>query len=139
MNVLVIDGQGGKMGRAIIEQLCSKHGDIEITAVGTNSIATANMLKGGPAHAATGENPVVVASLRADVIIGPIGITIADSMYGEITDKMALAVAKSRAVRILLPVNKCDNLVAGVKKCTVNEIVEEALNLLYEIIKNKKG
>lgn len=133
MNILVIDGQGGKMGRRIVEELCARYESAEITAVGTNSTATENMLKGGAVHAATGENPVRVAARRADIIIGPIGIVIADSLYGEVTPAMARAVAQSRARRILLPVNKCDNLIAGVRDCSVNELVSDAMRMIDEI------
>ena len=133
MNILVIDGQGGKMGRRIVEELCARYESAEITAVGTNSTATENMLKGGAVHAATGENPVRVAARRADIIIGPIGIVIADSLYGEVTPAMARAVAQSRARRILLPVNKCDNLIAGVRDCSVNELVLDAMRMIDEM------
>lgn len=133
MNILVIDGQGGKMGRRLVEELCARYESAEITAVGTNSTATENMLKGGAVHAATGENPVRVAARRADIIIGPIGIVIADSLYGEVTPAMARAVAQSRARRILLPVNKCDNLIAGVRDCSVNELVSDAMRMIDEM------
>lgn len=133
MNILVIDGQGGKMGRRIVEELCARYKSAEITAVGTNSTATENMLKGGAVHAATGENPVRVAARRADIIIGPIGIVIADSLYGEVTPAMARAVAQSRARRILIPVNKCDNLIAGVRDCSVNELVLDAMRMIDEM------
>ncbi len=136
MNILVIDGQGGKMGRRIVEELCARHGgNIQITAVGTNSRATESMMKGGAVRAATGENPVIVAANQADIIIGPIGIVIADALYGEITPKMALAVAQSRAHRVLLPVNRCGNRIAGVRECTANELVENAMEMTDEIIK----
>lgn len=133
MNILVIDGQGGKMGRRLVEELCARYESAEITAVGTNSTATENMLKGGAVHAATGENPVRVAARRADIIIGPIGIVIADSLYGEVTPAMARAVAQSSARRILLPVNKCDNLIAGVRDCSVNELVLDAMRMIDEM------
>ena len=111
MKVLVIDGQGGGLGRQVVSAIKANFPDYEVIAIGTNSIATAAMLKAGADKSATGENPVVVCSKSADVIIGPIGIVIADSMLGEITEKMAVAVAKSRARRILVPVNLCDNFV----------------------------
>lgn len=136
MNILVIDGQGGKMGRKIVEELCLKYKNAQITAVGTNSAAAENMLKGGADRAATGENPVRVAAAQADIIIGPIGIVIADSMLGEVTPAMALAVAQSRAKRILLPVNRCDNLIAGVRECSVNELVGDAMRMIDDIIKS---
>ena len=96
-------------------------------AVGTNSTATAVMLKAGANHAATGENAVVVACRGADVIIGPLGIVIADSLYGEITPAMALAVAQSRAKRILIPFNLCDNFVVGIGDLTVSRLIQEAI------------
>lgn len=92
MNILVIDAQGGGIGRQLVAELLRRMPSAEITAVGTNSAATAAMLKAGAHHAATGENAVVVGCRRADVIVGPIGIVIADSLWGEVTPKMAVAV-----------------------------------------------
>ena len=91
MNILVIDGQGGQLGGQLIKSLKSNFKEINIIAVGTNATATATMLKAGANQASTGENPVVVACRKADVIIGPIGIVIADALFGEITPKMAVA------------------------------------------------
>ena len=127
MNILVIDGQGGQLGGQMIKTLKSHFAEIDITAVGTNATATSAMLKAGASRAATGENPVVVACRKADVIIGPIGIVIADSMFGEITPQMAVAVGQADATRILLPVNKCDNLVAGVSDLPMNTIIEDVV------------
>lgn len=127
MKILVIDGQGGQLGGQIIKALRSQLSETEITAVGTNATATAAMLKAGADKAATGENPVLVACKKADVIIGPIGIVIADAMYGEITSAMAIAVGQADAVRILLPVNKCDNLVAGVTDLPMSSVIEDAV------------
>lgn len=127
MNILVIDGQGGQLGGQIIKTLKSYFAEMDITAVGTNATATSAMLKAGASRAATGENPVVVACRKADVIIGPIGIVIADAMFGEITPQMAVAVGQADATRILLPVNKCDNLVAGVSDLSMNTIIEDVV------------
>ena len=113
MKIVVIDGQGGNIGRRIVEEIKAKKTGCEILAIGTNSTATALMMKGGADVGATGENPVVLASRDADVIIGPIGIILADSMYGEITPRMAEAIGASRARQILIPINKCV-VVAGV-------------------------
>lgn len=110
MNILVIDGQGGRLGKQVIETVRKNFPESRITAVGTNAMATAAMLKGGADEGATGENPVIVACRRADYIIGPIGIVIADALLGEVTPKMAAAVGQSDAVRILIPMNRCDNL-----------------------------
>ena len=91
MMIMVIDGQGGKMGKNIVEQLKKRFPEDELLAIGTNSIATAAMLKAGADAGATGENPAIVGSRRADIIIGPMGIVIADSLLGESTPKMAVA------------------------------------------------
>ena len=133
MNILVIDGQGGQLGSSLIKAINERIGDYDITAVGTNANATAAMMKAGAKKGATGENPVVVASKKADVIIGPIGIVISDSMLGEITPKMAAAVGKSDAVRILIPVNKCENIVAGVPAVSVSVLIEDAVKRLSEL------
>lgn len=134
MNILVIDGQGGQLGGQIIKSLKSNFENLNIIAVGTNTTATATMLKAGANQAATGENPVVVASRKADIIIGPIGIVIADAMLGEITPQMAVAVGQADAVRILLPMNKCDNLVAGITDTTMTAIIEDAICKVRAII-----
>ena len=97
MNILVIDGQGGQLGSQIIKELLLKNFDIQITAVGTNAAATASMLKAGAAKAATGENPVVVCAPKVDVIMGPIGILVADALLGEVTPRMAVAIGQSDA------------------------------------------
>ena len=127
MNILVIDGQGGQLGGQIIKSLKENFSEVDITAVGTNATATAAMLKAGAMYAATGENPVVVACRKADIIIGPIGIVIADSMFGEVTPQMAVAVGQADATRILLPVNKCDNLVAGVTDLSMTSIIADVI------------
>ncbi len=113
MNVLVIDAQGGGIGKQLVAAIKEGLPDAAVTAVGTNTAATTAMLKAGADFAATGENAVVVNCRKADVIAGPIGIVIADSLLGEITPRMALAVAQSAAKRILIPVNHCDNIVVG--------------------------
>lgn len=134
MNVTVIDGQGGQLGAMLIKELSAKFQNITITSIGTNAVATATMLKAGAKNAATGENPVIVACRKADVIIGPIGIVIADSLLGEITDKMAVAIGKSAAIRILIPINKCDNLVAGVPNLNTKILIDDAILKLRSII-----
>lgn len=128
MKIVVIDGQGGRIGKALIEQLRAKSADACLLAVGTNSIATSAMLKAGADAGATGENPVVVACRDADVIIGPIGIIAADSMLGEITPRMAEAIGQSRARKVLVPVNRCFE-VAGVQELSLSQYVEQAVEL----------
>ena len=113
MKIVVIDGQGGSIGKAVVEQLKKNLPEYELTAIGTNSIATSNMLKAGADSAATGENPVLVACRDADVIVGPIGIVQADSLLGEITPKMALAVSECHAKKVLIPISKCRISVVG--------------------------
>ncbi|MBQ8014755.1 MAG: DUF3842 family protein [Clostridia bacterium] len=136
MNVLIIDGQGGQLGSQIIKAVISRYPDIDLTAVGTNAAATTAMVKAGAKKAATVENPIIVACRKADVIIGPIGIVIADALLGEITPDAAKAVGQSDAVRILIPINKCKNLVAGVTNLTLTSLIEDALAKLDEIINN---
>lgn len=138
MNILVIDGQGGRLGKQLIEAARRQFPDAMITAVGTNATATATMLKAGADDGATGENPVVVACRRADIIIGPLGIVIADSLLGEVTAKMALAVARSSAERILIPMNRCDNLVAGVNAQSIGELVDDAIDKMIQTIEKRQ-
>lgn len=130
MRVLIIDGQGGGLGRQLVTAVKEYDQSIEVLAVGTNSAATNAMLKAGADQAATGENSVVVASERVDVIMGPVGIVIADSMLGEITPRMAVAVGQSRAKRILIPVNLCDNIVVGVSDASMGKNVQNAIESL---------
>lgn len=127
MNILVIDGQGGQLGGQLVKSILANYKEVNITAVGTNATATATMLKAGAHQAATGENPVIVACRKADIIIGPIGIVIADAMLGEITPAMAVAVGQADAKRILLPMNKCDNLIAGMSDCNMSALIEDVI------------
>ena len=124
MRVIVVDGQGGGIGKQIVSALKKRYPEQYITAVGTNSLATSSMLKAGADAAATGENPVIVCSRRADVIIGPVGIVIADALLGEITAAMAAAVGQSPAKRILVPVNHCDNYIVGVTDLSMAKLIE---------------
>ena len=133
MKVLVIDGQGGGIGRQLVAAIRETCPDAEITAVGTNSLATSAMMKAGAHLAATGENAVLVGGRKADASLGPLGIVIADALLGEITPAMAAAVGQSRAKRILIPVNHCDNLVAGVGKQSMGSLVQDAVDLLRSL------
>lgn len=134
MTVLVIDGQGGKIGQLLVESIIKEQIPCELVAIGTNSIATSAMLKAGAGQGATGENPVIVNSRSADVIIGPIGIVSADSLLGEITPSMAVAIGQSKAVKLLLPVSHCDNQVIGVKNLSIGEMVQETISQLKKIV-----
>lgn len=135
MNILVIDGQGGKMGRELIEELLLRMKDADITAVGTNSVATMAMMKGGAVKAATGENAVVVGCKSADVIAGPIGILCADALLGEITPKMAKAVGQSSALKVLIPVKKCGIAVAGSPNQPLSELIKDAADKVLDALK----
>ena len=128
MKILVIDGQGGNLGRQLIKRLIERLPEAELFAVGTNSIATSNMIKAGATNAATGENAVIVGCRRADAIVGPLGIVIADALSGEITPAMATAVGQSEAVRVLLPMNRCNTLVAGAINSQTAAIIEDAVS-----------
>lgn len=134
MKILIIDGQGGGLGRQLVTAVKEQYPEIEVLAVGTNSAATNAMLRAGADRAATGENSVVVASGQADVIMGPLGMVIADSMLGEITPRMALAVGRSRAKRILVPVSQCDNIVAGTQDVSMAQNVQNAVAVLQTLI-----
>lgn len=135
VRVLVIDGQGGGLGRQLTAALAAGCPDIELTAVGTNSIAASAMLKAGAHRAATGENAVVVNCRRADIIVGPIGIVIADSLLGEITPAMAAAVCQSSAARVFIPINHCDNIVVGVPDQPIGQLVAAAVEKVKELIR----
>ena len=137
MKILVIDGQGGRMGKTLVETLRRRGFSGEILAVGTNSAATTAMQKAGADEGATGENPVVVASRRADVILGPMGIVAANSMLGEITPAMALAVSESEARKVLIPVNRCRIQVAGVQEMSLGEYTERAVELVLAMAGEK--
>ena len=129
---MVMDGQGGGIGKALVEELHTRHPQIEIVAVGTNATATANMMKGGTTLGATGENAVVFNSRKADAIVGPIGIVMANAMLGEITPKMAEAVSSSNAKLYLIPMNRCHANIIGIENKRLSEYIEEAVKRLAE-------
>lgn len=136
MRVLVIDGQGGGLGRQLVAAISAACPDAELTAVGTNSLAASAMLKAGAARAATGENAVLVNARRADVIVGPLGIVITDALLGEITPAMAAAVGQADAKRILIPVNHCDNYVVGIADVPVGTLVQSAAQKVRALWEN---
>lgn len=136
MRVLVIDGQGGGLGRQLVAAISAACPDAELIAVGTNSLAASAMLKAGAARAATGENAVLVNARRADVIVGPLGIVIADALLGEITPAMAAAVGQADAKRILIPVNHCDNYVVGIADVPVGTLVQSAAQKVKALWEN---
>lgn len=134
MKILVVDGQGGSLGKAIIEKIIEAELKVDIVAVGTNSIATQNMIDKSGVQGATGENPVVVNAERADIIIGPIGIFAANSMFGEITERMTLAISKSKAIKLLIPYNKCNIIIAGTKDNTFKNYIDEIVDHIRKLL-----
>ena len=134
MNILVMDAQGGGIGKQIVTAVRTRFPDVTITAVGTNAAATTAMLRAGADEGATGENAAVVCCRRADVIIGPVGIVIADAMLGEVTPRMAVAVGQSAAKRILIPVNHCANFIAGVADLSVGRLVDSVVAELEKTV-----
>lgn len=133
MNIVVIDGQGGRMGSQLIAAIREAGLPLDVTAIGTNVLATSAMLKAGADRGATGENPVVVACRSAEVIVGPIGILSADAMLGEVTPNMAVAVGQSAAIKLLLPVNQCRNIVIGTQQMTLAQVIEKTIDQLHAI------
>ncbi len=127
MQVLVIDGQGGGIGSRIIAELKpAVPAEGKIVAVGTNVLATNAMLKAGADMGATGENAIVWNAAGADIILGPIGIILANAMLGEITPAMAAAVSGCGALKILIPSSKCSVYVAGTENCTLENYIRQA-------------
>ena len=137
MRIIVIDGQGGGIGRSLVELLVKNFPDAEIGATGTNSIATETMLKGGPSFAATGENALFNAA-EADVIIGPAGIIMANALHGEISPAIAMAVSSSKAKVVLIPMNHCRAYIAGVEEKKVAEYLQDAIDIIRRIMKEEE-
>ena len=139
MNILILDGQGGGVGRALVEGVRQALPDAHIVAIGANAMATAAMLRAGADAAATGETPVIVCAKDADVIAGPIGIVLKDAMLGEITGAMAAAVAESPAQRVLVPSAKCSTTVAGTRGQSLQALIESAVNAIAEIAEQQSS
>lgn len=133
-NIVIIDGQGGGLGRQLVTELKKAYPELSLTAVGTNSLATAAMLKAGADQGATGENAVIVAARRAQLILGPLGIVIADALLGEITPAMAVAIGQSTARKILLPVNQCGNMVVGIADASYGRLVSAAVEAVPQAL-----
>ena len=125
LTILVIDGMGGGIGKSIIEKLKADLSDAEIIAVGTNSIATSNMLKAGANYGASGENAVVYNCGKADYIVGVMGIVFANSMNGEVTPAMAAAVSASDAHKVFIPIDRCNVTVLGVATKPIQSYIDE--------------
>lgn len=134
MRIAVVDGQGGGMGRAIVERLRAELGQAaEIIALGTNALATSLMIKAGADEGASGENAILVNAPRVDVILGSVGIIAANSMLGELTPAMARAIAESPARKILIPLNRCGLYVAGAADKPLPQTIDEAVRAVVSV------
>ena len=139
MRIVVIDGQGGGIGRSLVELLVKNFPEAEIGAVGTNSTATENMIKGGPAFAATGDNAVIFNAAEADVIVGPAGIIMANAMHGEISPAIAMAVSSGKAKVVLNPMNHCRAYIAGVEEKKVTEYLNDAIKIIRQLMSEEQN
>lgn len=137
MKIVVIDGQGGGLGKLLVEELRLRQLAVEIFVIGTNSIATSTMLKGGADFAATGENPVLRNVINADCILGPVGIVVAHAILGEVTPAMAEAVGGAAARKFLVPMNGCGVVIAGVQSVKLNEYVVDAVDQMCQYLEKK--
>lgn len=137
MKIVIIDGQSGKIGKSITEQIRKISPDLELYGIGTNSLATSAMLKGGADFCATGENACMINAQDADIILGPIGIIIADSLLGEITPAIAAAIGSSKAYKILIPTNRCNHFIAGCQENSLSESIRIAVEKLETVLKHK--
>lgn len=132
--IAVVDAQGGGIGKQLIAALKKKRDGIQILAVGTNSAATAAMIKAGAEKGATGENAVIYAARTADIIMGPVGIVIADSMQGEISGNMAVSIGQSMAYKVLIPFNNCNNYIVGLDEVKITALIRAAVEQVCRII-----
>lgn len=137
--ILVIDGQGGGIGKALIVQLRKMLPEQEVIALGTNALATAGMLRAGATNGATGENAICFNCRDADIILGAVGILAADAMLGELTPAMARAVADSPAVKLLVPMNRCSIRVAGTQNRPIEELVADAVQQAAVLVHGEKA
>jgi GTP-sensing pleiotropic transcriptional regulator CodY len=139
LKVAVVDGQGGGIGSLIVKRLRDEFGDeIEILALGTNAAATSAMMKSRANKGATGENAIVRNAGRVDMIIGPLSIVLPNAMLGELTARMAEAIASSDAKKILLPLNQEGIDVIGVEKEPLPHMIEKIIETVrHEIGKEK--
>ena len=135
MKIVIVDGQGGRLGKMLVESVLERMPHAEIYALGTNSIATATMMKAGAHFGATGENPVVRNVMDADAVLGPVGIVVAHAILGEVTPVMAEAVGGCRAKKYLVPMNSCGVLVAGVKEQSLSAYVSLAVEQMVQDLK----
>ena len=134
MRIAVIDGQGGGMGKAIVEKLRASFGSsIKILALGTNAVAVSLMIKAGADEGASGENAIRFNASKVDFIMGSIAILAPHAMLGEFTPRMSEAIGRSSAKKVLLPVNRCGLYIAGTKKETLPYYIDDAIDILREL------
>lgn len=131
--IIVVDGQGGGIGKSVVEKLRQALPDNFIIAVGTNALATSNMLKAGANVGATGENAVIYNANHGDILVGPIGIVFANAMYGEISPKMALAIQESEIKKFLIPVSKCPATIVGIENKSIGEYVDQCVQEILKL------
>lgn len=127
VQLVVIDGQGGSLGKALVAVIKKTFSQVEVLGIGTNSLAASAMLKSGADAIATGENPVIVACRNADLIVGPLGILTSDALHGEITPAMAVAIAQSKAHKILVPISKCNVTIVGIQEAPLSMMIDFTL------------
>ena len=137
MKIVVVDGQGGRLGKLLVEGIKARLPQAQVYALGTNSIATATMLKAGADFGATGENPVIRGVMDADAVLGPVGIVVAHAILGEVTPAMAEAVGGFRARKFLVPMNSCGVVVAGVKDQPLPIYVSQAVEQMAEALEKE--
>lgn len=132
MRIVIIDGQGGGIGKSIVEQVKKEILEVEIVVAGTNAIATANMMKAGVGYGVTGENAIIYNCKYADAIVGPIGIILTNGLMGEITEEIAKAITDCDALKVLIPVSKCPVKIAGVEEKPIGKYIEQAIVIIKE-------
>lgn len=137
MKIVIVDGQGGRLGKLLVEGVKARLPQAQVYALGTNSIATATMLKAGADFGATGENPVIRGVMDADAVLGPVGIVVAHAILGEVTPAMAEAVGGCRARKFLVPMNSCGVVVAGVKDQPLPAYVAQAVEEMARELEGK--
>ena len=137
MKIVVIDGQGGRLGKLMVEGVKAALPQAQVYAIGTNSIATATMIKAGADFGATGENPVIRGVMDADAVLGPIGIVVAHAILGEVTPAMSEAVGGCRARKYLIPMNSCGVVVAGVKEQSLSSYAAQLIEQMAQDLKEE--